>query len=324
MGWKKEYKKFQKEQQKKASIFDYSDGESSFIEWVRSNEDVNFWTADNLLFMVGKYNDDTKELLSVQQLPDKLDNGFVWEFENINLKETFSSYPCVSYFKNTYDYLSLKKDSYVATLIITALSKFTYYTTEKFWKVFNRYFSNKNINDFPLLRIFEVMQRTSIDAIEGIIQKALMLVEGIEVVPYKQHLLVEELVDLGDEFTYHWSRMLDQVVDLTFDTYRFEEEYGQTFTGSYTNYSENDPEEDFEDFFEKTKTLVFNDEVNDAFSYFGLTKMDSPTEFKKVYRKLAKVFHPDVNPNIEAANEMKKINMFKTIIEQYYDKYEIT
>ncbi|AHI52565.1 DnaJ domain-containing protein [Spiroplasma culicicola] len=324
MGWKKDFKKFKKEQFKKSSIFDYSHGESSIIEWQRSFESVDFYNVDNLLTIIQEFNKEIKEQESLQQYPEVLENGYDWLLNEINTKEHFESYPCHSYFKNVYEQIAMQNGHFAACLLTTALTKFTYYTTLKFWKVFNFTFANKNINDPNLGRLFEVMQRTGLDAVEGIINKALLLMDDKEIIPYKQHLLVEEIIDLGDEFTYHWSRMLDQAIDLTIEAFNFEAEYGSTNTYSYTNTSNfNSNQEDFEDFFEKTKTMVFNDEVNEAFNYFGISKLEKPEIFKKVYRKLAKQYHPDVNPDPGAANEMKKINVFKTIVEQYYEKYDL-
>ncbi|QGS51637.1 DnaJ domain-containing protein [Spiroplasma tabanidicola] len=325
MGWKKEFKKFQKEFNKKSSIFNNSFDESSFIEWERASQDVYYWTIENILAMIESYNLEIKEFLNNQLFPNKLEEAYNWRFISLDYNEEFTSYPCTSFFEKTYDFLNKKIGSYGATLVISACTKYCYYTTIKFWKVFNATFSNKNINDKTLLRVFEVMQRTALDAIECIVEKALLLIADIDIVPYKHHLLVEEIIDLGDDFTYHWSRMFDQVVDLTLETYIYQKDFNETihsFTQEYYN-NIDETDGDFEDFFEKTKTLVFNDEVNDAFNYFGISKMDRPSDFKKIYRKLAKQFHPDVNPDPNAAIEMKKINMFKTIIEQYYEKYEI-
>ncbi|AUM62422.1 DnaJ domain-containing protein [Spiroplasma monobiae] len=325
MGWKREYKKMKKESERKSSIFDYSDGISSNIVWNRSMNSANHWVIDNLLSEISHFNKEIKEILSIQVLPDELED-YSWKIDSISTVENFYSYPMASYFKETYNGISNKLGNYEAALIVASLSKFAYYTTEKFWKVFNYTFANKNINEKPLIRVFEVMQRTSIDSINGIIEKALLLIDKKQLDPYKHHLLLEEIMDLGDDFTYHWSRMLDQVVDLTVETFMFQSEYGQSDSTSYSStYSDffGNSDDDFDDFFEKTKTLVFNDEVNDAFNYFGISKMAKPEEFKKIYRKMAKQFHPDLNPDPSAAQEMKKINIFKEIVEQYYDKYDI-
>ncbi|WP_338985365.1 DnaJ domain-containing protein [Spiroplasma endosymbiont of Diplazon laetatorius] len=315
-----------KESEKKSNIFDYSDGISSNIIWNRSMNSANHWVIDTLLSEISRFNKEIKEILSIQELPDQLGN-YSWKIESISTNEDFYSYPMASYFKETYNSISNKLGSYEAALIVASLSKFAYYTTEKFWKVFNYTFANKSINEKPLLRVFEVMQRTAIDSINGIIDKSFLLIDKKQIDPYKHHLLIEEIIDLGDDFTYHWSRMLDQVVDLTVETFVFQNEYGQTnsssYSSTYSDFFANDDEDDFDGFFEKTKTMVFNDEVNDAFNYFGISKMAKPDEFKKIYRKMAKQFHPDLNPDPSAAIEMKKINMFKEIVEQYYDKYDI-
>ncbi|AHI53218.1 J domain-containing protein [Spiroplasma culicicola] len=56
--------------------------------------------------------------------------------------------------------------------------------------------------------------------------------------------------------------------------------------------------------------------VDEAYSVFGLTKSATDTEIKKKYRILAKKYHPDRNPSIEAQAEMTKINnAYETIME---------
>ncbi|ASP28637.1 hypothetical protein SCORR_v1c08650 [Spiroplasma corruscae] len=323
MGWKKEFKKLKKEFNKSNSVFDYSDGVSSIINWERSMMNASYWSTDNLLDQIDFFNKELKNAISVQKIPDNL-KPYTWSFGRFNIEEQFYSYPAVSYFSSFYEYLSKKFDSYSSMVIIMGLTKFTFYTTIKFWKVFNYTFSNKNIDDEPLKKIFEIMQRTSIDILDGMVEKASRIVNDRKLDAYKNHLLIEEIIDLGDENTYHWSKMLDQAVDIVIETYMFQSNYG-THTSSArfkSSFFDEEPE-NFDDFFEKTKTIVFNDEVHDAFSYFGLTKFAKPEEFKRVYRKFAKQFHPDVNQEPYAAIEMKKINVFKTIIEQYFDKYEV-
>ncbi|AUB31234.1 DnaJ domain-containing protein [Spiroplasma floricola] len=327
MGWKREFKKIKKESEKKSNIFDYSSGVSSNIIWKRSMNPVDHWTIENLLANISDFNENIKNILSIQELPKGLET-YSAEIEVISINEIFYFYPMASYFKETYNTISNKLGNYEAAIILASLNKFSYYITEKFWKVFNYTFANKDINERPLLRVFEVMQRTSVEAVNGIIEKSLMLIDNKNIDSYKNHLLIEEIIDLGEDFTYHWSRMLEQVVDLTVETFVFQKQYGQansySHSSTYSNFFEQVDEDDFEDFFEKTKTIVFNDEVNDAFSYFGISKMAQPSEFKKIYRKKAKEFHPDLNSDPNATLEMKKINVFKEIIEQYYNKYDIS
>ncbi|AGR40883.1 DnaJ domain-containing protein [Spiroplasma taiwanense] len=320
MGWKKDFKKFSKKTTNKSSIFDYSENVSSNINWERSIKGLNYWNIDNLIIKIEFYNRKIKEILLVQKFPNEF-KDYSWNFKKIDITEKFYSYPMTSYFQNIYNFVNQKIGSYEASLVLMSISKFTYFTTLKFWKIFNHTFSNKDINEKPLLRVFEVMQRTGLDSIENILEKILLIIDNKKIDLYKQHLIVEEIIDLGDDFTYHWSRMFDQVIDLTVETFLFQNKYGKTTSSTYSNIFEE--EKDFEDFFEKTKTMVFNDEVNEAFAYFEITKMAKPDEFKKIYRKYAKKFHPDVNSDPNSSNEMKKINVFKTIIEQYYEKYEI-
>gem|GEM_PF-4989304 len=115
--------------------------------------------------------------------------------------------------------------------------------------------------------------------------------------------------------------MFDQVIDLTVESIQFAQNYGYG-SAYYSSSNDTNQTENFEDFYEKTKTIVYNDNVNEAFSYFDLTKFSTLENFKKVYRKKAKQFHPDVNPDPQAAIEMKKINVYKSIIEQYFNKYD--
>lgn len=321
MGWKKDYKKFQKDKSSKKTIFDYSDGSESYILWERSIKNVTFWNVENLTKMIDEFNDSIEELTNLQEIPEKFMNGFSWFSRKYDFEESYFAYPCASDFKNTYNFLLSKLDEFTSILIIAALTKFCYYTTEKFWKVMNYTFSSKQKQETTMFRIYEVMNRTSLEMIENMLTHALILCNESKVIPYKQHLLVEEIIDLGDKFTYHWSKMFDQVIDLTVESIQFAQNYGYG-SAYYSNYNDTDQTENFEDFYEKTKTIVYNDNVNEAFSYFDLTKFSTLENFKKVYRKKAKQFHPDVNPDPQAAIEMKKINVYKSIIEQYFNKYD--
>ncbi|WP_342258571.1 DnaJ domain-containing protein [Spiroplasma endosymbiont of Dioctria linearis] len=326
MGWKREFKKMQKETKKTSNFFDNSEDISSLIIWDRAMKPANHWNIDNLVIDISKYNDLIQEIIKNQNSPENKDK-YSWNLGSISIVEKFYSYPMASYFKETYNSISNRLGSYEAALIVNSISKFSFYITKKFWKLFNYTFANKNINDTPLIRVFEVMQRTSLEALDGIIEKAFLLIDKRKLDPYRHHLLIEEIIDLGDDFTYHWSRMYDQVIDLTVETFIFQSKYGKAKSTNNSTIQANffsvDEDEEFDTFFEKTKTLVFNDEVNDAFNYFGISKMAKPDEFKKIYRKMAKQFHPDLNSDQNSAMEMKKINLFKEIVEKYYEKYEI-
>ncbi|ARU92121.1 hypothetical protein SCLARK_001653 [Spiroplasma clarkii] len=314
MGWKKEFKKLKKEQNIKKSIFDYSDGVTSFILWERSFETESFWDVNNLVQIIDKYNDAIEELTRFQDLPEDYAHGFEWQFARPSFRETFFAYPCASDFKGLYQNLLPVVGNFTATLIVASVVKFCYFTTEKFWKVMNYTFSAVQKQLIPVYRIYDVMQRTCTDAIEGIVEKNLLLCNKTEVIPYKNHLLIEEMIDVGDEFTFHWSKMLDQVIELTTETIRFEETYGGSSSSQEYHYNTTN---DYDDFFEKTKTMVLNDEIDDAFDYFEISKLSTLDNFKKVYRKFAKKYHPDVNPEPSAAIEMKKINVYKNVVEKY-------
>ncbi|ALD66090.1 DnaJ domain-containing protein [Spiroplasma cantharicola] len=326
MGWKREFKKMQKETKKASNLFDNSEDISSLILWERAMSSASHWKVDNLVIDISKFNGLIQEIIINQIMPDNI-SAYSWNLGSISIVEKFYAYPMASYFKETYNSISNRLGVYEATLIVLSCSKFSYYITKKFWKLFNYTFANKNINEIPLLRVFEVMQRTSLEALEGIIEKSFLLIDKRKLDPYKHHLLIEEIIDLGDDFTYHWSRMYDQVIDLTVETFIFQSKYGKPNNPSKSTVESDffsvEDEDDFDDFFEKTKTLVFNDEVNDAFNYFGISKIAKPDEFKKIYRKMAKQFHPDLNSDQSSATEMKKINLFKEIVEKYYEKYEI-
>src|SRR6266852_7322315 len=50
-------------------------------------------------------------------------------------------------------------------------------------------------------------------------------------------------------------------------------------------------------------------EFQDYYSVLGVSKTASPKEIRSAYRKLARQFHPDVNPgNAEAEAKFKRIN----------------
>ncbi|KAJ3619908.1 hypothetical protein Zmor_008665 [Zophobas morio] len=110
--------------------------------------------------------------------------------------------------------------------------------------------------------------------------------------------------------------MLDQVVDLGVNS--MYEENTEDFYNTDT--IEFDADSDFEDFFEKTKTLALNSELDEAFEYFGMNYGTDVNEFKKMYRVLAKQYHPDINKDPSAAVEMKQINMYKSIVEEYFER----
>ncbi len=53
-------------------------------------------------------------------------------------------------------------------------------------------------------------------------------------------------------------------------------------------------------------------QYRDYYQVLGVNKTASPEEIKKAYRKLAREYHPDVNPNDPRAEEK-----FKDINEAY-------
>ncbi|QEH62211.1 hypothetical protein SCHIN_v1c10180 [Spiroplasma chinense] len=56
--------------------------------------------------------------------------------------------------------------------------------------------------------------------------------------------------------------------------------------------------------------------IDEAYSALGATRAMSDNDIKKLYRKLAKKYHPDVNNSLEAQAEMTKINnAYETIME---------
>lgn len=58
----------------------------------------------------------------------------------------------------------------------------------------------------------------------------------------------------------------------------------------------------------------FNTELDDAYRTLGVSKSDSEEKIKKVYRNLAKKYHPDKNDSAEAKEKMAEINSAYTVI----------
>ena len=317
MGWKKDFKKQFKERNK--SIFDFSDGESSIIFWERSNGTPNSLALENILEISRNYK---------YELQDKIENSFYPEelkkfnhvFNELGTSEYFDYYLSISDFDNISNQVKNQYGEYASEVIKLALFKWNYFTNVKFFDVYNLTFSGqKDFNESLMFKVFESMKLTNLEAIEKIIVRTFELLDTVNrLEPYRHYLLVEEIIDLGEEFTWHWSKMLDQVVDVAVES-MYEKTEADMGSSTYDYYDN----ESFDDFFEKTKTMALNDELDEAFNYFGISYSVTDQEFKKIYRTLAKQYHPDINKDPSAAVEMKKINMYKSVIEEYLNGYGI-
>ena len=61
---------------------------------------------------------------------------------------------------------------------------------------------------------------------------------------------------------------------------------------------------------------------SDPYAVLGLTRGASDDEVKSAYKKLAKKYHPDINPSAEAEDKMKEINAaYDAIVNHKADSY---
>ncbi|AXK50847.1 hypothetical protein [Spiroplasma alleghenense] len=326
MGWKSGYKKIIKNNQKsKSNInFNVTDSVPYFINWERDPKQVDSWDEKILMEVIKKYQSKIATFKKNEKMPE--------EFRSVKeaiflseIKEQIYGAPAISNFQFVYNYCVKVYGKYKALLILLAITKFTYFTTSKFWQIYLSNFETYDVESINFKRIFQVMQRTSFESIDNLLKKVLILVGKNEINQYRHHMLIEEIIESGEDLTFHWSRMLEQIVESCFESIKFEARFGREFEGYSQEETLDNPFEDanFENFFEKTYTMVVNDEVNEAFNFFGITKLTAPVEFKKVYRIFAKKYHPDLNAGENSAIEMKKINIYKQIIEDYFERYEI-
>ena len=61
--------------------------------------------------------------------------------------------------------------------------------------------------------------------------------------------------------------------------------------------------------------------MTDPYKILGLSKTATLDDIKKAYRKLAKKYHPDLNPDPKAEELLKKINMAYTVLKVAYQKF---
>ncbi|AHI53554.1 hypothetical protein SSABA_v1c01420 [Spiroplasma sabaudiense Ar-1343] len=331
MGWKNNYKKAFKNKLKnsKSVNISYFEPLPYFILWEREHKQVNEWNEETLMREIKLYQTKILSFKTIHQIPEEFNEQVEVKFMEDEIVEKFTGLPAISNFQATYNYFLKKMGKYKALVMLFSITKFTYYTTSKFWQIYMNSFSSYDVEKTNFKRIFLVMRRTSFESIENLLKKLIILVGKNEIDQYRHHMLIEEIIEGGEDLTFHWARMLEQIIESSFESISFESRYGKPYEG----YSQDetldspfgDPDQDnFDKFFEQTHTLVINDEVNEAFNFFGLTKMTEPSDFKKTYRHFAKKFHPDVNSNESSASEMKKINIYKQIIEDYFDRYNIT
>ncbi|WP_338972628.1 DnaJ domain-containing protein [Spiroplasma endosymbiont of Panorpa germanica] len=326
MGWKSNYKKIIKNNQKSKSNIDFNikDSIPYFITWDRDPKQVDSWDEKTLMELIKKYQSQISKFKNNENSPEEFKtNKETFFLEEI--KELISGSPAISNFQNVYNYCLKVYGKYKALLILLSITKFTYFTTSKFWSIYLDNFKTYNPEDLNFKRIFQVMQRTSCESVNNLLKKAIILVGNNEINQYRHHMLIEEIIESGEDLTFHWSRMLEQIIESCFESIKFENKFGKEFEGYAQEETLDNPfeEANFDNFFEKTYTMVVNDEVNEAFSFFGISKLTPPVEFKKVYRIFAKKYHPDVNSDEDSSIKMKKINIYKQIIEDYFQRYEI-
>lgn len=319
MGWRKDLKKTFKSKEK--NIYDYLDAESTVIIWDRVGEPINSWTLEFVREMSKDYVDKLNDEVPFDLFPSSL-KSFNYVFNKLGTSEFFTKYLSYSDFDNIYTIIKNQFDNYTASLCILMINKFNYFSISKFWNVFKANFlGQKQYEEKTFLKLFEAMKLTNLEIIEKLVMKFIVSAESVVKLDfYRHHLLIEEMIDLGEEQIWHWTKMLDQFVDATIEGI-YDQEQIEGFDETFAQETNDFENQTFEDFFEKTKTVVYNDELDEAFDYFGVKRNITIPEFRKIYRVFAKKYHPDLNPDANAANEMKKVNIYKEIIENYLEQF---
>ncbi|WP_342269113.1 hypothetical protein [Spiroplasma endosymbiont of Aspidapion aeneum] len=314
MSWKRDIKRYVNDNSK--NLFNV-DGNSTLIFWnnFHSNK-PGIYTEGLFLKEVKILFDKIEAILAYNPCPIKL-KEYSFNFSKYGYIENFRGIG-FSYFKETFTTFKEKKDSYKAAILVYALTKYSHATIEKFYEVYGKMFETQNPNDYNIVNLFETMKMTMIEQMQNIIDVFIIKTEKIELSPKAENYIIEEIIDIGDDFTLHWARMFREILVLANESMSFDQEF-DFIANKKRNINWNDIEEDnFDEFFEKTKTMVISSEYDEALKYFNLTRQSEYDEFKKVYRKIAKAIHPDVNKgNPDFDIEMKKVNYYKSIIEKY-------
>ncbi|WP_338970226.1 hypothetical protein [Spiroplasma endosymbiont of Labia minor] len=333
MGWKKEYKKLLKEETKKRLYsYDATNKINYLIDWQIEPGTYGQYNSVELQKRIRWFINELQKSKSVQIIPSDLKNDFSWYFTKVKIKEDFTNFPAVSIFQNVFNILEQKISDIAALLICFACMKFMYLTTIKFNEIINQLFKEEEINNSSLVkRVFETMSRTSLEAYEDIIYEGELISKSRQLNPNKNHLTVSEIAEMGQDFSYHWSRMLEQVCELTVESLNYQKNYQHTHTDEFTEtiskdfnnfkndyFGFNSEENNFEDFFEQTKTMVLSSELDSALKFFNLKRTDSYVIFKKAYRLMAKTYHPDVNSDADANQIMRKANIYKYVLEDHF------
>jgi hypothetical protein len=169
------------------------------------------------------------------------------------VSEYFEKYLTIGDFENTVKLITSQHGEYAAQVVLLMLKKWVYFTEIKFWDVYNiTFMGQKEFDENIAKKIFEAMKLTGLEAIDGMLNKANELLETVSNLdPYRHYLMIEELIDIGEDFTWHWSKMLDQIVDSAIAAM-----YNETISEEFTSDDTIQFDSTFDDFFEKTKTMV--------------------------------------------------------------------
>ncbi|WP_339022560.1 DnaJ domain-containing protein [Spiroplasma endosymbiont of Crioceris asparagi] len=288
-----------------------------YISWDNFFFDKEIKTLNDAQDCLEDYRHELNNLIACQRA-EFINKEFKLNINTLEIMEVFQTIPCVSNFNAIRDELEKEYDGLLTELVIIALTKFSYLVSKKLFEIVEKKFPKNRMTQSPFLKMIEIMKRESISGIEEIINKSTLFL-GIKKLDETN---IQEIINLGFVPAYYWTRMLKEVVSLTYETFSYEREFGPNSEtkdfGTIEIEDESQFYEQVEDFISKTQTLILDSATEEALTFFKLTRFSTKEDFKQAYRKLSKKYHPDLNKSPNSEQIMQKINLYKILLEEYF------